>query len=187
MILKCQYQYCHKSLDFVLRACCLQKFFTFSIKVICSYKYFGIFSIYPPLSFLNCWFQLLCVLSVYIFFLKSYCFSVSSCVGIYMGAVPTTSFPQLPPTCSLGQTLRMRLQFPKIHMRGPFGRKRLCMSPVWISNPVVLYIEEEAMLKSVFYYCICAGPHCCCSFKTTGIKKHLCVICQHFICRFFRG
>ena len=130
VILKCQYQYCHKSLDFVLRACCLQKFFTFSIKVICSYKYFGIFSIYPPLSFLNCWFQLLCVLSVYIFFLKSYCFSVSSCVGIYMGAVPTTSFPQLPSTCSLGQTLRMRLQFPKIHMRGPFGRKRLCMSQV---------------------------------------------------------
>ena len=30
VILKCQYQYCHKSLDFVLRACCLQKFFTFS-------------------------------------------------------------------------------------------------------------------------------------------------------------
>ena len=44
------------------------------------------------------------------------------------------------------------------------------------------------MLKSVFYYCICAGPHCCCSFKITGIKKyHLCVICQHFIGRFLRG
>ena len=30
MILKCQYQYCHKSLDFVLRAWCLQTFFTCS-------------------------------------------------------------------------------------------------------------------------------------------------------------
>ena len=129
VILKCQYQYCYKSLDFVLRACCLQKFFTFS-KTSALISILEFFSIYPPLSFLNCWFQLLCVLSVYIFILKYCCFSVSSCVGICMGAVPTTSFPQLPPTCSLGQTLRMRLQFPKIHMRGPFGRKRLCMSPV---------------------------------------------------------
>ena len=123
MILKCQYQYCHKSLDFVLRACCLQKFFTFS-KTSALISILKFFPIYPPFSSLNCWFQLLCVLSVYMFFLKSCYFSVSSCVGICMGAVPTTSFPQLPPTCSLGQTLRMRLQFPKIHMRGPFGRKR---------------------------------------------------------------
>ena len=27
------------------------------------------------------------------------------------------------------------------------------------------------MPKSVFYYCICAGPHCCHSFKINGIKK----------------
>ena len=27
------------------------------------------------------------------------------------------------------------------------------------------------MPKSVFYYCICAGPHCCQSFKINGIKK----------------
>ena len=164
VILKCQYQYCHKSLDFVLRACCLQKFFTFS-KTSALISILEFFSIYPPSVSWTVGF------SFFVFFQYTISFSVSSCVGIYMGAVPTTSFPQLPPTCSLGQTLRMRLQFPKIHMRGPFRRKGVCMSPVWISNPVVLYIEEEAMLKSLFYYCICAGPHCCCSFKTTGIKK----------------
>ena len=29
------------------------------------------------------------------------------------------------------------------------------------------------MLKSVFYYCICAGPHCCRSFKISGINKNI--------------
>ena len=27
------------------------------------------------------------------------------------------------------------------------------------------------MLKSFFYHCICAGPHCCRSFRITGVKK----------------
>ena len=82
VILKCQYQYCHKSLDFVLRACCLQKFFTFS-KTSALISILEFFSIYPPFSFLNCWFQLLCVLSVYTFILKYCCFPVSSCVNLH--------------------------------------------------------------------------------------------------------
>ena len=32
-------------------------------------------------------------------------------------------------------------------------------------KPVVSHIEEEAMLLSLFYYCICTFLCCCCSFN----------------------
>lgn len=43
-----------------------------------------------------------------------------------------------------------------------------------MSKPVSSRIEEEAMLLTVIYYCICA--FLCCVADST----HLCVICGHF-------
>ena len=43
----------------------------------------------------------------------------------------------------------------------------LRMSLVWISKPVCLWVEENAMSLLVFYYCIWAFLCCCCSFNTS--------------------
>ena len=40
----------------------------------------------------------------------------------------------------------------------------LRLSLVWISKPVIFHIEEEVMLLSVFYYCICTFLCCYRSF-----------------------
>ena len=43
----------------------------------------------------------------------------------------------------------------------------LRMSLIWISKPVCLWVEENAMSLLVFYYCIWAFLCCCCSFNTS--------------------
>ena len=39
------------------------------------------------------------------------------------------------------------------------------MSLVWISKPVILHVEEEAMTFSAFYFCICTCLCCCPNFN----------------------
>ena len=66
---------------------------------------------------------------------------------------------------------------PPCHLKSevpPGVRRRVNMSPVWISKPIVLHIEEDPLSPLVYYYSIFACPHQ--SFNPS------CVVCHDFIC-----
>ena len=132
MILKCLHQYCHKSSDFALRACCLQKFFTFS-KTSALISIWEFFFNLSSIQFLKLLVSAsLCSFSILTHFL----FKILLVLCIIMcgnlhGSSSHNLISRFPSYMFPGTSPENEVAVPKdSHESGPFGRTGVHMSPL---------------------------------------------------------